>query len=127
MLRRLLIGVGKFKQRSLIKTVAEECQPGRQFAVRVAHGHGDRGKARLRREHLAVVAGGTLVVADFAGRVAPGGINNCLDLVAGHCFTDRRSKRIFLVVVIDVGTNRSIRLIRRLGSGGSLQPPLDIG
>ena len=81
MVRGLFVGVGELEQGRLAPRTAEELQAGGQrVAARVAHRHGDRREAGARREQLAVVAAGRIQVADQARRVAPGRVDERVEL-----------------------------------------------
>ena len=81
MMRRLLVGVGKPKQRGFAPGAAEKLQSRRQRVVpRVAHRHGNRGEAGARREHLVVVASRRIQIANQPRRIAPRRVDQGIEL-----------------------------------------------
>src|ERR1700722_656827 len=76
--------VGVANQRSFSKGRGQDRQSGGQAAVRESHGNGGGGEAGLRRENLAVVACRAGGVTDLAWRVAPGGVDDGVEMILSH-------------------------------------------
>src|SRR5215472_16713057 len=51
---RLFVGVGILDQRGLRESSSQKRQPGWERTIGESHGHGNRRKAGLRRENLAI-------------------------------------------------------------------------
>ena len=84
MVRGLLVGIGVLYQRGLVERAAQELQAGRQLVVGKAHGHGEGRLPGVRGNQLAVIALITLEIADFGGRVVPGGVHQRAHFVLVH-------------------------------------------
>src|SRR5262245_30063784 len=88
--RGLLVRVGEPDERRLAPRTAEQGEPGGEHApAKVPHGYVDGGEARGRREQLAVVAVGRVQVTDEPGWVAPGRIDERVELLVVHELEDR--------------------------------------
>ena len=84
MVRGLLVGVGVFYQRGLVKRAAQKLQAGGQLVIGEAHGHGEGRLPGVRGNQLAVIPLVALKIADFGGRVVPGRVHECAHFVFIH-------------------------------------------
>src|SRR5439155_16463329 len=82
MVRRLFVRVSEREQRAFVPRTSEDRQPGGECAAAgEAHRHGDRGKTGRRRIDLAIVACQIEThIADDRRRIAPGGIDESIEL-----------------------------------------------
>jgi hypothetical protein len=97
---------------------AEKGEAGGQCAVGEAHGYGDGGKASLGREDLGVVARGAGGVADLAGRVAPSGVDDGVELIALDRLGESVAEGDLGRVVVDAGAGAAaVECAVRIGLG----------
>src|ERR1051325_286129 len=123
MLRRLLIRIAELDERRLVERSAEHLQAsGERVVARVAHGDRDRRHPRLWREHLAVVAMRSVEVANESRRIAPGRIDQRVEMQAVHRLRHGRTHGIAYALPTLTAGRRIRRLRHRLRR---LEPLLD--
>src|SRR3984957_13012546 len=113
-------------QRCFPKGRGQDRQPGGQTAVCESHGNGDGWETGLWRENLAIVACRAGGVTDLAWRIAPGGVDDGVEMVLCHRCEQRIAEGDLCGIVVHVGAGRTTVILLR-GPNGCVDLLFDVG